>query len=731
MSLKLWLPLTGSFDNKGVSSNSITGTNTTFNANGKIGSCCSLTGNGYIKLAKALFNASSTEFSYCCWVKVNTTDSMCLYSNRSAINPNGFTIFINNSGKILFDTGERMEISYAINTNTWTHLAFIWKKNGEKQLFVNGSYTAGATSQTSNPTGATTVNAFIGASQDSTTTVSANYLNGYINDVRIYDHCLSALEIKEISKCLMAHYKLDDIMLPNLLNGNVNIVSSYTQDGITLEQEGDALKCTRTGGYNRFYRGVSNVWTPVNSTFTVSFDAKAQTDGLQIYTSRSNLDGTNNCNYTLTTEWAHYSGQIINTESVTGGTLSIGSTTSGAVFWIRNIKLERGDVETPFNMYGSDNKVPDSSGFGHTGVLSGSVYLSKETKRQTACVHVQNNASCVSLYSNPIRSADNKFSFNLWMKCTTSATNAKQLAIRLNDDLYFNFGRSSASSNTAYQFFTFTSTYYIGLGMNVSMGEWHMWSGTYDGTTAKLYKDGILLTSGTDHVAYTYTADNNHILGTAAPISDVCEVSDIRIYGTVLSSNDILCLYDKGMSIDKKSNIWPYALIENSKNLFKLSTVTNHNGTLTILKNGIKIAATSSMQWCSTKTPTATTLGLVNGKTYVVFAHVKVISGVGYASFRKSSNNQIITGTGQLSGEQDISFTYTYDSSVPSYLSLFCTWETASTGEVEYTNIHIAEISSQSASLSKTCIFTGDQFIESDSARIGNHYILANNFMET
>ena len=49
---------------------------------------------------------------------------------------------------------------------------------------------------------------------------------GKINDVRIYDHCLSNKEIKEIAKGLMLHYKLD-----NVIENNVYDCSGYSNNG--------------------------------------------------------------------------------------------------------------------------------------------------------------------------------------------------------------------------------------------------------------------------------------------------------------------------------------------------------------------------------------------------------------------------------------------------------------------------------------------------------------------
>jgi hypothetical protein len=62
-----------------------------------------------------------------------------------------------------------------------------------------------------------------------TNTLHPNYqLKGYLNDVRIYDHCLSPKEVKEISKGLVLHYKMDDKIATNLVkNSTYNIYNNY------------------------------------------------------------------------------------------------------------------------------------------------------------------------------------------------------------------------------------------------------------------------------------------------------------------------------------------------------------------------------------------------------------------------------------------------------------------------------------------------------------------------
>ena len=101
---------------------------------------------------------------------------------------------------------------------------------------------------------------------------------------------------------------------------------------------------------------------------------------------------------------------------------------------------------------------------------------------------------------------------------------------------------------------------------------WHMFTGTYDGFNIKLYIDGELVankaTGKTDKLPIHYHA-TNPILIHSEPTSTTgsnsypaCKMSDMRIYATALSAEDIKSLYETRASIDNYSNTYTYEFME-------------------------------------------------------------------------------------------------------------------------------------------------------------------------
>ena len=215
MSLRVWLPLTGDLHNQGISDVIMTlVSGNAFTSPGKIGSkSLHLT-----KLQTILPNSSSScmygakQISYAYWVKVNTAWETNWLDGIRWIETNGSATstarqeFYTNCTLIgTWYKGGSIS-GKTFTPGAWMHIAATFNyNNGEAKFYINGSLSG------------------------STTNIDTTYYcrgDFYIgdngvdiqqNDVRIYDHCLSATEVKEIAQGLICHYKLDE--------SNINLVS--------------------------------------------------------------------------------------------------------------------------------------------------------------------------------------------------------------------------------------------------------------------------------------------------------------------------------------------------------------------------------------------------------------------------------------------------------------------------------------------------------------------------
>lgn len=208
MSLQLWLPLNGNYANKGLSSQTvIRNQGTTVAQYGKCGPCTQIASGQYITLENAPLTNSTTEFSIAFFMKTGT-GTQCLWNGRTVAG-SGVALFTL-GGKLRFDAGgiqTTFDYSYPTN-NTWIHVC-VTKDTSVKRLYINGELLEEVADPGS--TSSVSTNATIGVSSTGTITgsLTINQFKGSLNDYRVYDHALSVKEVKEISKGLICHLKLD------------------------------------------------------------------------------------------------------------------------------------------------------------------------------------------------------------------------------------------------------------------------------------------------------------------------------------------------------------------------------------------------------------------------------------------------------------------------------------------------------------------------------------------
>lgn len=238
MGLRIWLPLNGNLENKGLDDIVVTNNGATIDNNGKIGKCYSFDGtNDYINITNVNYpNIFAGSFSICFWIYSDTDGSRDIYFGNYGLSGSGNWLNIekNTSNQLRFwwndGSPNKYFTSYNIlNSEGWTHVTLTRFENTIK-VYKNGilidSYTA--TLSNNIPTTATTF--VIGGDSRHSGDLM---LGGRMNDFRLYDEALSPMQIKLISQGLVAHY-----LLNNNGSGQENLLrNSYRADGNDAQQK--------------------------------------------------------------------------------------------------------------------------------------------------------------------------------------------------------------------------------------------------------------------------------------------------------------------------------------------------------------------------------------------------------------------------------------------------------------------------------------------------------------
>lgn len=600
MALQIWLPLTKNSLNYGCHSSNVTETGVTLNTNGKIGGCYSFANSAYLMGTHSFITNTTNEWSFACWMKLNaTTTGQTLFSCRTSASASGITVFYYGS-QWLLDDGVRWQFTptITISANKWYHVCVVRKKDIGKYLYIDGVLDS-STTTTGTPTIVNTSKYAIGVCQNSASTVSGNPLNGYLNDVRFYDHALSPVEVAEIAKGLCVHYKLDTpSSISNLVrNVSYNVYNNYASAGFTAT-------LTNTGRtYNscKIYR---LTYTPGSDTSKLN-NVKSSLTNHGIYGfGRTFLANTKYCFWILCKPISH-------PDTVVGGTASnisgwteipmkkysddwfiVGQCRKGNVtenktdsiytsFKTPSAKagvpitidfccphlVEGSDSILPeYDYVGTDPGIIDSSGYSNHGTKNGTLSLSSDTTRYSMSTNFNNSGYIINSAFN-LKS--NAFTVNLWVNPRTTS---KQHFLFGSFSTWPNNGLGvyrDAGSNTRYQCVIRSDgeSSYSAKAMTVTLNTWNMLTITYSGTVYTGYINGVKsfeVTYGASGIVshYNIMIGNSKYNNTPASENEEALVSDFRLYATCLSADDIKRLYEVSASVSKNGALLGYEMKE-------------------------------------------------------------------------------------------------------------------------------------------------------------------------
>ena len=579
MSLVVWLPLNGNLENQGLSNVTVTNNGAIVDNNGKIGKCYSFGSSKRITVSQPA-NLSTTAASLSCWVNLSawgsSYDSLVNLSTGTGWNDTRLAFVRNDTAnRIGFCVANGSTYNFTVMTsdlplNTWTHLTGTFDGSTIK-IYVNGVL---------NNSAATTFNALVYGSAvlnlGSWSNANNYPINGKLNDVRFYDHCLSAKEVGELAKGLVLHYRLAGPGQANLLNGNIHLSSAWTQENHTVVDYSDSnftgLKITATQANGRIYNSVSNLWIANNAKYTVSFWAKSDTVGTTIDCSRSLRDFSPT--FTLDTNWKYYSGIITTTGTATDGTLSIRINQASRVVYIVNIKVENGAIATPFvppsnssiySAMGYNNNIEyDCSGYRRNGTKSRNITWDIDSPRYTT--------SYSALSDYPIKAEVNmpscdSMTVSFWTKITTFGTAKSGLFATSNMSTdptdYNDTAMAQRDSDIdlkgvsgSGKIFNFTAP---------STGQWHHCVFVYDGSKVYYYQDGKKINEEACAIgalkSYQYFYLGYSKAGGVVR-KTLGKWSDLRIYTTALSAEDIAELYHSAVIVDNTGKSYAYEYFE-------------------------------------------------------------------------------------------------------------------------------------------------------------------------
>ena len=436
-----------------------------------------------------------------------------------------------------------------------------------------------------------------------------------MNDFRVYDHALSPLEVKEISKGLILHYPLnrngwgqENLWRNSSCKDNLDgIFQNTVKFTITTK---DGYKCAHLSGVKGSsnatgYLSIPDAMVPeAGAWYTISADmridnysAGSTNPYVGIYFGGDYLNTDN------TGGWyggRNYSGDgkadaqtFVNTynnkgwhrvtctaQYIHGGDeYKKGAFQMGYIYardftgdlYVKNIKFEKGKIATLWcpnssdtfaaTMGLNDNIEYDVSGYGNNGIKVGTTYSSDTPKYNVSTVFDENADTITVGPCYSVGQTIDTMSCAIWFKTNTLNSTAPNL-VSLGENSFFRFRLTSATSVWYYMKVGTTMKGKTFSCKTLTDNDWHHIVIIFNKGYVYSYIDGELVdtenwTSVGTYLTCELADDHWHLAGFGISTESFKgNESDFRLYATALSADDVKSLYNNSAYIDNQGNIY-------------------------------------------------------------------------------------------------------------------------------------------------------------------------------
>jgi hypothetical protein len=578
MSLVHWWPLNGNLrDYVGCNHLTVVNNNNKLQSNdlGFLGKCWERTAVGTTDLLRSTSKMKVfSEMSICAWVYLSqhaatgTANGIVTSHDHTTNSGLGIGMYttdgINCYVSINAGNGSsRVHSTYWGNTNIkdgWHHICLAYGNDKKIHMYVDGKEDRAAVSYT------------VSFKQDYLDIF--NWSTGYsdtgnyrpvckVCDVRVYDHKLSLMEVKELSKGLMIHYAFNDMVAEPTTNvGNNASWSTYSSYWTLDERTGDGLKVTRPSS------STSDCVAIQNSTITSQMkQGDIWTFSCFLYKNgqpwKSTASGISSEGYGYkTVSWESRSDgyyritfQVISTPGAwVLHNYFFSPIDKNVQCELRYMQFEKNDHATPYTV-GSRTYTTafDDSGNGYDAKAYNMI-VSYDTNNGTLAAKFNGSTS---YYEVPIPRSNmfsSPYTLSFWVN---PADNDRAIYFgdhQTTGGVSMNFERKSGGK----------TRYYHGgspdkeFNTTAPANTWTMITISSDGTNMRAYENGVL--KETYKFTPTIQKPSGHMRIGRDSRSDYTAlagyISDFRWYATALSDEDIKILYESKAAVDKSSNFY-------------------------------------------------------------------------------------------------------------------------------------------------------------------------------